>query len=267
MANTSGKQLSVGLKRAVVYELDADGFPLAVDTTVYEGLEVVGPKVFTMTIPDSRKISHVGNDRVLAIDYLPPTEGASAELRVGASDIALKAMVTNVKQFEIGEATAMAWNTDQQGFENDVAVLCFQQSLDAATRSRRWKFYLIPKGRVIPAPANMDENPAEERYTVAPNPTTQHLWGTSFSDILEGATEASIIEGMAEKRPNLVAYKGDGTENTFLLPVAKPAANIAKMVAWVDGVEQTTGVTFTTTDATFTTPPALDAPIVIYYEY
>jgi hypothetical protein len=268
MAITSGKQLSVGLRRAVVFELDADGFPLAVGTGAYEGFEVVGPKAFTLTIPDSRKISHVGNDRVLAIDYLPPTEGASAELRVAASDLGLKAVLSAVNEFVVGETTMMPLNTDKQGYETDAALLLFQQALDATTKSRRWKFYIIPKGRIIPVPAGMDENAAEERYTVAPNPTAYHLWGSAMTELEEGATEAAIIEGMAEGRPNIIAFIGDGGEDTFLFPVAKPPIDVDKVVVWVNGVLQDTelGVISTTT-IPFDAAPADGDIIVVYYEY
>jgi len=243
---------------------------LASGTTPYEGLEVVGPKAFTLTIPDARKISHVGNDRVLAIDYLPPTEGASAELRVASNDINVKAILSNVNTFNIGEAVAMPWNTDQQGFEVDAGLLLFQQSLDAASRSRRWKFYIIPKGRIIPKPATMDENPAEDMYTVGPNPTKYHIWGTQMQLGSEGATESAIIEGMAEGRPNIIAFQGDDSEDTFLLPEGKPAISAAKIAVWLDGVEQEVGgdlTSVTTTTVIFATPPGSQSVGVVYYEY
>lgn len=271
MANTSGKQLSVGVRRAVIFQIDADGFPLAAGTQPYEGFEVIGPKAFTLTIADSRKISHVGNDRVLAIDYLPPTEADSGELRVASSDIQLKAALSGVSPFNVGESTAMAWGTDERGNETDAALLLFQQSLDAYTRSRRWKYYILPKARVVPAPASMDENPAEDRYVIGPNPTTFHLWGTAMEGDTEGATEAGIIEGMAEGRPNIVAFKGDGATVAFLLPATKPAISAAKVAVWHNGVEVTTGggglASLTTTTVTFSVAPALDDVVVAYYEY
>ncbi len=265
---TSGKQFSVGLKRAIIYQLDSSGYPASVGTSPYEGLEVIGPKAFTLTVPEARKISHVGNDRVLAIDYLPPVEGVSGELRVGSNDMVAKALVANVFTFAVGDATLMPWGTDQQGFEVDVALLLFQQSLDAQTKSRRWKFYVVPKARVLPAPASMDENPAEDRYTVAPNPTSVHLWGTALSALEEGATEMAFAEGMAERRPNIVAFKADGLEDTFLLPVGKPAIDPLSIVVWVDGVLQTTEIdSVTTTTILFDVVPDDEANIVVYYEY
>lgn len=269
MANTSGNQFAVGVRRAVVFQLDADGFPLASGTSAYEGSEVVGPKAFSLSIAESRKISHVGNDRVLAIDYLPPTEGDSGELRVASSDIVLKSILNNTNAFQIGEATAMGWGTDQRGNEVDAGLLLFQQSLDAASRSRRWKFYIVPKARIIPSPSNMDENPAEDKYTIGPNPTTYHLWGATMTLGSEGFTESAIIEGMSEGRPNIVAFKGDNSTVEFIFPASKPATATGKVAVWLDGVRQNDpgDVTITTSKITFGTPPGTGTIVVVYYEY
>ena len=270
MTATSGKQLAVGIRRAVIFELDTNGYPAATGTTAYEGIEVAGPKAFTLTVPDARKISHVGNDRVLALDYLPPTEGVSGELRVASNDMVAKAAVSNVNTFTVGEATLMPWATDQQGFEVDAGLLLFQQSLDTTSKSRRWKFYLVPKARVLPGPASMDENPAEDRYSIAPSPTTAHLWGTALATGTEGATEMALAEGMATGKPNIVAFKGDNSTVAFLLPTAKPASATAKMKVWQDGVAKTVGgglASLTTTTITFTTAPGTGAMVVCFYEY
>lgn len=270
MTTASGKQLAVGLRRAVLFALDANGYPAAPGTTVYEGIELVGPKAFALTIPEARRISHTGNDRVLALDYLPPLEGVSGELRVASNDLVAKALVSAVNTFVIGEANLMPWGTDKQGSEVDLGVLLFQQSLDTSTKSRRWKFYLLPKARVIPAPASMDENAAEDLYRMAPNPTTRHLWGTALANGTEGASEMSLAEGMSESRPNIIAFKGDGTVVAFALPTDKPASSTAKMKIWKDGVVQTVGsglASLTVTTITFSAAPASGAMVVCWYEY
>jgi hypothetical protein len=270
MTNTSGKQLAVGIRRAVIFELDTNGYPAASGTTAYEGIEVAGPKAFTLTVPDARKITHVGNDRVLALDYLPPTEGVSGELRVASNDMVAKAAVAAVNTFNIGESTLMPWATDQQGSEVDAGLLLFQQSLDTTSKLRRWKFYLVPKARVLPMPASMDENPAEDRYSIAPNPSTTHLWGTALASGTEGATEMALAEGMAEGKPNVVAFKANGSATIFLLPTAKPATGTAKMKVWDNGVVKTVGgglASLTVTTITFTVAPTANHIIVCWYEY
>jgi len=267
MTVTTGKQFAVGLRRAVIFELDANGYPAASGTTAYEGNEVIGPRAWSITNPEPRKITHMGNDRPLALDYLPPSESMSAELRVAANDIPLQAILTNVTAFQVGEAKMMPWNTEQQGSEPDIGALLFQQSLDSATKARRYRFHIIPSGRAYPMPANMDENAAEHTYTVAPNPTTKHLWGTTLAAGTEGATEAAMIEGMSTGQPNLVAFKGNNSNLIFLLPTAKQATSTAKMVVWLDGVLQSGGITKAVTGVTFNVAPGTGAMVVVFYEY
>lgn len=267
---TTGKQFGVGMRRAVVFALNTSGLPSASGTTAYEGLEVVGPRAWNLNNPEPRKITHVGNDRPLAIDYLPPNEAMSAELRVAAGDLPLQAVLTNVNTFTIADATLMQWNTEQQGSEPDVGLLLFQQSLDTATKARRYRFHVIPSGRVYPQPANMDENAAEHTYMVAPNPTTTHLWGTTMAVATEGGSEAAAIEGMTTGRPNIVAFLGDASTVAFLFPTAKQAINTTSIAVWVDGVLQTGGgtdYTGATSGITFVAAPANNALIVAFYEY
>lgn len=270
MANTSGKQLAVGLRRAVLFALDANGYPAAPAATVYEGIEIVGPKAFALTIPEARRIVHPGNDRVLALDYLPPLEGVSGELRVASNDMIAKALVSSVLTFNVAESTLMGWGTDKQGSEIDAGALLFQQSLDTDTKSRRWKFYLMPKARIIPAPASMDENPAEDLYRMAPNPTTKHLWGTTLVVGTEGVTEMALAEGMSDGKPNIVAFKGDGAATAFALPTGKPATATTKMKIWKNGTVQAVGTglaSLTVTTVTFTVAPASGDMVVVFYEY
>lgn len=270
MAVTDGKQLSVGLRSAVVFELNADGYPAAVGTSAYEGFEVIGPKAYTLEIPSVRKITFVGNDRAIALDFLPAIEASSAELRTSADDIPLNALLTNVNAYNVGEATLMNFQTDQQGSEIDVAMLLFQQSLDSASHLRNYRFHMLPKSRAIPMPSGMDENAAEMKYALAPNPSTKHIWGATMTNGSEGSLEAGFINGMSKGRPKIVAFKGNAATLAFLLPTNKPATAIGKIVVYVNGVLMTGGggdYTATTTTITFDVAPASNAIIVVFYEY
>src|SRR5574340_408944 len=98
MTATSGKQLAVGMRYARAYALDSNGYPLVSSTTVYEGLEFGGAKSFELNVPDARRIVHTGNDRVLALDYLPPNEPVSGVLRIARSEMDLNALLMNTKK-------------------------------------------------------------------------------------------------------------------------------------------------------------------------
>jgi len=266
MSNASGQQYAVGLRYAVVFELNTDGRPNATAQTAYEGLEFKGPKAFSLNTPEPRQISHYGWDRVAAVDYLPPTEPVSGEITVSQEDLDLDALLENVTKFNVGEATLLAGASDQQGSEPDVALLLYQQSLDATTKIRNWRFIIIPKARVKALPGGMDENAGENRYTFVAAPSANHLWGAAMVSGTEGAEEAAFFRGQAVYKPKVVAYLGDNSTVLFSFPAAAQAANTDKVAVFVDGTEQTSGITVATTGVTFTTAPALDADIVIFYE-
>lgn len=266
MTATTGKQLAVGLRHATIFKLDTNGYPAATGSSAYEGFELIGPKTYNLTIPDSRKITHTGSDRALALDYLPPLEAMSAELQVASQDLEVAAYLTGVKTFTIGEATAMPWMTDQQGFEPQVSLLLFQQSLETSSKLRNWRFHMIPRARIIPSPDGMNENAGMQKFAIAPSPSTKHIWGTTMAAGTEGAVEAAVVEGAAEGRPNIVSFKGDNTTTAFLLPTDKPATSVAKVKCWVDGV-LTVPSPLTVTTITISPAPASGAMIVVFYEY
>ena len=267
MANASAQSYAVGARYGVVFALNADGRPNASSTTVYEGVEVVGIKSLSLTTPDARQVTHYGIDRVLAVDYLPPTEPVSGEILTAQDNLTLDALLDSTATFNVGESTMLVGSSDEQGDEPDVGILIFQQALDASTRIRNWRFMIFPKARVKAMSAGMAENPGESRYTFVAAPTTKHLWGTALAAGTEYATEASYTRGHSVYKPKLVAFQADGTEDEFTFPAAAQAANTSKIAVWVDGTLTTTGITKATTGVTWGTAPADGADIVIFYEY
>lgn len=266
MSATTGKQLSVGLRHAVIFELDTNGYPAATGTSAYEGFNVVGPKTYTLTIPDVRKITHTGADRALALDFLPSLEAMSAELQVANQDLPLNAVLTGVHTFVTGEATMMPWNTDQQGYEPTVALMLYQQTLETTSKLRNWRFHIIPRARIVPSPDGMNENAGVSKYSIAPSPSTTHLWGTALTSGSEGAGEASFIEGQSEARPIIVSFKGNNSTTAFLFPADKPATTVAKIKVWQAGVVKVPSP-LTVTGFTLTPAPGTGVMVVAYYEY
>jgi len=269
MANVTGEMYAVGARRGVIFELNAAGMPDAIAPahTAYEGIELLGLKTFEPTIPPVRNIVHSGNDRVMAFDFLPAIEGIGGTLSVAGRDFGLDAMIAAVKEVTLNETKYVAQGTDQQGAEPDVALFVFQQAKDASSRSRRYRFHIVPKCVISATPPGMNENPAETKYSLAINPTTQHLWGTALSIATDGCLEAGMIEGMSEGRPNLVAWLGDGVETEFLFPTSKPATVTTKIHGvWVAGVIDAS-VGKTVTGVTPTTMPTAGQIVVALYEY
>lgn len=265
MTATEGKTLSAGLQRVVIFELDANGYPDATGSTAYEGFELIGPKAFTLTIPEQNKVTHYGRDRVLGTQYFPAREGVTARLTVDGDEIDVQAALSGVLDYDIADAHMMSGATDQQGNEPDVGVLLVQAALDASTRLGHRKFYIVPASKAIYTPASMDENAAEVAYALTVNPSTKHLWGTALDALTEGASEAGYDQGDTRYRPNIVAFKGNGSTTVFLLPTDKPAVGTSSMKAWKDGVLQSP--TLATTQITLSPAPASGTKIVLFYEY
>lgn len=265
MAAVSGKMTPVGLRHATIFSLNTYGSPAATDTSAYEGSAIVGAQAFDVTIPDPRKITHIGDDRPLQIDYLPPTEGVSCELRAARSDFAVYALLTGGNVLTVGESKFVGVATSDQGNEPQVGLLLYQQALDE-TGARHWRSYLLPKATIYPHPNGMNEAASVHRFIVSPAVVTKHLWELAFADGTEGYTDAQLLEGMHKYKPKIVAFLASTATTTFTLPTDAACADTAKMNVWVDGVAQAADITKSTTDVQFTTAPGNNKRVVIFYE-
>ena len=113
--------------------------------------------------------------------------------------------------------------------------------------------------------ASFVENAEDHRYSLAPTPVKNHIWGTALSTGVEGATEAAILDGFMADKPHLVAFKANGVATNFVLNTAKPSTS-ATYPIWVNGVLQTTELSGQTVDDfTFTIAPADGADIIAFY--
>lgn len=258
----------VGLRDVQIFALDANGYPAATSTTAYAGIDVSGVRNVTINDPEPRQISHFGDDRIFALDVLPPTEPLTGEMVVSKTNDTVDAALTGNKSITVGEAKLFGVNTDLKGSENQVAIIAYQQSLDtdpaAATFGKRvWEFKVMPRAWIIPRENSLDENPTARTYTLRPNFVTQHVWGTAFAVATEGFTQAQLLRGVSEYKPRIVSFKGDGSTTTFA--VGETVVSTAKYVVWDNGVTSTT-FTGGTTSIVFSPAPTSGHMIVAYYE-
>lgn len=268
MTTSNEPILPIGFRAGYVFELNASGSPAAVDTTAYEGIALQGPKGLALNLPEPRRIPHAGEDRLIAVDQLPSQEPIVGEIATAALHFEMDALVSNVTQFTVAEAKMIARGTDQQGNEPIVALLAFQQVLGKISGARRWHFHMIPSTRAIPLIPGFSDNTDPMRYSIAPNPSTKHLWETALSLSTEGATSGAILSGYTEFKPKVVSFLGDGTEDNFLFPLdAQAVTPASKIAVWVDGALQSSGVTYDSTGITFSVAPASNKRIVVFYEH
>jgi hypothetical protein len=265
MSEVSGKQVPVGLRHATIFELNASGSPAATGTAAYEGSTIVGAQAFDLNIPDARKITHIGDDGPLQVDYLPPTEAVSGELRAARSDFDVYAILSGTKVVTVGESKMVGIGTSEQGNEPQVGLLMYQQALDEAGE-RTWRWFLVPKATIYPHPNGMNEAAAVNRFLVSPAVVTKHLWETAFAAGTEGFTRSQILEGHSKYKPKLVGYLASTGSTEFEFPADFPAADVAKMAVWVDGVAQTVGITKATDKVTFQTAPGNNKRVIVFYE-
>ena len=271
MAATSGKEYPVGLRYGSVFALTSLGIPSATNATVYEGLQFTGANAFNLEYPDPRKIDHPGDDRLMATDYMPPIESATATIEVSRYDMTLNSFLTGVSTFAEADQTMMLWGTDAQGDEPTVGLFLYQQSLNGVTKSRNWRYYVIPACRCIPKPAPMTADQTNVTYNVTISPTTKTLWGVTYTDGVNGATEAAIIEGHSEYQPWIAAWRGDASATDFLFSATKQAKSTAKISVWTitdaGVVTEVTGTaTLATSKITIAGPLPATTSIVALYE-
>lgn len=267
----------VGLRLVQVLALNATGYPAATQqTTAYEGVTVSGAVSFGLEDPEPQQIVHRGDDRVFALDVLPPTEPISGELTVSKTNDDIDAVLTDDKIVAIAEAKFFGLGTDNRGDENQVCVLAYQQSIDTDPASsdfgaRRWGSRLIPKCYVIPRATGFEQDtPTNRGYTVRPLFVKTHVWGEDFSTGTEGFEQAQMFRGISQFKPKIIAFAGaiNSAEVRTNFPSAYPAATTSKVRCWIDGTVstpetvETSGMTWTTAAGATT-----GAMLVVYYEH
>jgi hypothetical protein len=253
-----------------VFPLNSDGSLKATTDQVYEGLEVDGPRTFDLTPAEGSYLVNIGNGRLRDTIYRAPREASRAELRVGYAQLDVVAALSGVKVYEVAEAKVVGRLTNLQGSEPDTALLLTQKGHDENGLTR-YLSYIIPKGKCIPIDSPLNENPLEIRYTVTISNSKKEVWGESYTVLKHGFTENGYLDFITEHCPKIVAWLGNGYDENFTFPTAKPPVSIAKISAWnfATGEEYEQGVDVYkyTTHLDFVTPPAANTLIVAKYEY
>jgi len=260
MAVPSSLFATVGFRNLRVFALDANGYMAATTaTTAYEGIRVTKNKVLTITHPEARLIIHHGDDRIFALDTLPPTEPLTGEVTLANFNLDFDALVGNVKVVTQNEAKMILVASDQQGFEPLVGLFAYQQGVDvddtgSTYGGRRWHFAMLPQAWVIKRMPPMNENPANPMYTVRPQFVTKYLTGSAFASATEGATQAQLVHGIVNYKPKLVSWLSATTGDAFYpFPTAYPAVlgTTAGIPIVCDGPTlKAAGVTYSTTGVT-----------------
>lgn len=266
MTAPTERTLNYGLRYACVFELDANGYPNASGTTAYEGNQFKGSTAFELNIPDSRKLTGLGEDGITQVVYLPPQEGADARLNVEAADPVLAALLDGTKVATVGEASVIGIATDKQGFEPRVGLLLYQAAKGLDTGKTYWHSFILPSAQVVRKSPGMGADKSVTQYQIAPNRVRKHLWGVQFSNANEGFLETQILEFWSNYPLRIAAFLGDGSTTEFNFPTDYPAVSTDGIKVWKNGTEVTSGITKEVTGVTFATAPAGNDVIVVLRE-
>lgn len=277
MTAPSDIRLTSGLRAVQMFALDTNGFILpsaSGSAGRYTGTEISGAHVWEFTEPEPRKITHVGDDRVIAVDFLPPQDGISGNLRTGKVNDVVDALVNGITAVEAGEKNFLLINTDQRGNEPQVGMMVYAQSLDDATGGRVWDGMIFPKAQLYALESGFGGEAKEKTYAFVPAIVTKHIWGSSFSSGSTmsgssaggGARTAQGVRFVSKYRPRLIGYSGDGSADTFPFETDKQAVDVNKVLCWIDGV-LTTPSSVTTAQVVLSAPLGSGKNLTVFYEY
>lgn|SRR5574341_352323 len=269
MPVSSGQMYGVGFRYGTVYALNANGRIAGTSAaTPYGGIPFIGGKAFNLSVPKQRRLFHLNADRVGAADFLPPTEAAQASLTITADNFPLDAIMTLNTQVSIGNASEMADLSSNQGFEPIVALHLWQQAMDAVSRLRAWRSYLVPRAKAVPLFSGYADREVDATYDLLFTPSSVNIFGAALTPAADGCTDAQMFRMMTAGRPTIQAWVGNGVTTVFTFPSGfTPSIDTNSISVWVNGVKTTTGFTVTVTAVTFTVAPATGVDIDIQWEY
>jgi len=262
-----------GFHKGVAYALNAYGRPdpAAADPFIgpYTGLEIYATKTFSLTVPATRKVAHIGNDRLLKTQQFPPQEPVVGEVGAGAEDLELVAMLTGATVIAKAGAKGIVYASDLQGSEPNVGFIMLQDAL-AESGPQRYRNLFIPSTKAVPRTPGMGADPIDMIFDLAPDTVDHHLWGEllsilsdpsdPFSGVSEsgaGTTAFEVFFSAYEMR--ICSFLAQAAQVAFTFPEDKQGVNAVDMEVFVgdgpDVIEVTAGITKAVTGVTFNTAP------------
>jgi hypothetical protein len=105
-------------------------------------------------------------------------------------------------------------------------------------------------------------------YDITPMISTKTIAGTTLTAAENGCTSAEVNVYESNYRKAIVSWVGNNTVVDFDFPAALQcvAASANNCAVYVNGVFQSSGVTYATDDITFAVAPAAGAVIVAIYD-
>jgi hypothetical protein len=229
-------------------------------------------------VPEAPDIVQVpGDDGVAAQFQFNATALPNGVMTLGSNDDDFQALAMGLVTDAEGDAQFMLINNTNVVYQ-DLILVSVSQAKDRATGAAHYFGYLaLNVNAFYLGHAGLSgRTDGSFQYQISGNKATKYPWGVSFTDVINGDTEAVVVQYSKPYRPMLDVSEGDGIVTDFNLSQAIAADTANNVQAWVAGVAQTwvTGVPgageFGITEATpdvcvFGTAPADSATVHVFY--
>lgn len=203
--------------------LDLPDYPTPASTP-YEGIEFQYVKTLAPNLGAPRQIPVVSQGSTQTTFNLPSIDPQTIEAHLAYADLNTYADVTGVIARTIGGATVVPIGTNKVGFEKKGLLMV--NSLQAHLGdddSDVWYTNIFLSVKATFQWPVFNENPADVTVNFAMGKKKKSAWGETLAEDTDGASSAVGHAVLSYGQLNLVAWLGDGAEDTFLLPTDKQA--------------------------------------------
>ena len=255
------RHIRIGRRNGVdgVMELPADH----VVGTTYPGIQLSGAATLTLNPAEPERVTARGDDLVVHIFHLPPTEGWTAELTCVKQDLPAIAMVSGVLQW--GESAlfeGLAMGTDREGEEPDLIIWAQRKGADTDPASGTygqeiWEAVELLCAKMTPMPASREQSTVGEfRYAMTLQKAARRITGEVLTVLDHGCTKATMFPVVAKPGKLFYDYDiGNAVQVEYVLNHTPTSAT--DIYVYVAGTEEPAGWSLDvgTKTVTFTSAP------------
>lgn len=228
--NPTGIATGLDIWKVKFFPLDSNGL-IAVPgyptpaTTPYQGLELPKPKTLQPNLGTPRTIAVVAQGRVQTTFILPPIDPKSIECHLAYIDLDVFAQLSKVKVRTVAGARMMPAGTNKQGLELQGMLLVQQLVGHDDNDLDVFVGYVVPRVKASVTWMAFNDTPIDVTLTMSVGKSKKHaILGSAMTEADDGATEAAMFPFVSFGPRNIVAWLGDNSEDTFLLPDDAQAA-------------------------------------------
>jgi hypothetical protein len=200
--------------------------------TLYEGIEFLAPTGLEVNLGAPRQIPVVAQGTVQTTFLLPSIDAKTATLRAAYEKLSVDAALTGTKIDTIGEAKAMAIDSDKVGQERLLALITSQLQAHSEEENNVWANVMFNRVRIKPNRPNIGAEPMAKEYAMSVSRSTKRPWGETYTEATHGKLKDVGDVILSEYKFNVGFWVGNGAYTTFFLPTNRPALTSAKAKVW-----------------------------------